>query len=83
MEWVRAYNLNNAYPSVSGRLDTGNNLASIGVLYTLPGDWEYTEDQFRAYLTSGIDGAVGAAHAFLRDFAPAVLEQITAAQQQA
>lgn len=83
LEWVRAYNRNNAYPSVSAFQDTENNLAALGVAYTIPGYWEYTEEQFRAHLTSGIDGVVNASHAFLEAFAPQVLDQITQAQQQA
>ena len=83
MAWARDYNLNNAYPSVSAFQDKENDLAALGVAYTMPGYWDYTEEQFRAHLTSAIDGVVNTCLAFLETFAPDVHQRVTQAQQQA
>lgn len=77
--WVEDYNLRNAFPSASAFEDTQRNLAALGATFALPGYWDYTDEQFQAHLTSGIQGVVNCAREFLGHFAPDVLQQLDAA----
>lgn len=76
LRWVEQYNNSNAFPTAAALEDPKRNLAAFGATYSLPGFWEYTDEQFAAHLTSGIEGVVGAARDFLRAFAPQVLEDL-------
>ena len=77
--WDEDYNLRNAFPSASAFEDTQRNLAALGATFALPGYWDYTDEQFQAHLTSGIQGVVNCARDFLGHFAPDVLQHLDSA----
>ena len=74
--WVESYNNFNAYPSATALEDPEYNRAILGVNYSLPRSWDYSDEQFEAHISSGIEGVVNASRDFLGAFAPEVLEQI-------
>lgn len=76
LAWAESYNNANAFPSVSAVRDPQRNLAALGAVYSMPGFWEYTDTQFAAHLSSGIEGVLNASRDFLSHFAPEVLARI-------
>lgn len=77
--WVEDYNLRNAFPSASAFRDTQRDLAALGATFAIPGYWDYTDEQFEAHLSSGIQGVVNCARDFLGHFAPDVLKHLDSA----
>lgn len=76
LQWVERYNNFNAYPSATALKDPEHNRAMLGVNYSLPRSWDYSDEQFEAHISSGIEGVVNASRDFLGEFAPEVLKQI-------
>lgn len=76
LSWVEQYNNDNAFPTATALLDPERDFTAFGAAYTLPGDWGYTDDQFIAHITSGIEGVVNAGRDFLTAFAPEIIERI-------
>lgn len=76
LPWVEDYNLRNAFPSVTALQDPKRDVTAMGASYSLPGYWEYTDEEFAAQLLTGIEGVVKAARDFLTEFAPEVTQQI-------
>lgn len=76
LQWVERYNLFNAFPSATALQDPVNGRAMFGANYSLPSHWEYTDEQFEAHMSSGIEGVVNASRDFLGEFAPEILERI-------
>lgn len=83
LSWVETYNSEHAFPSVFANKDVKRNVAAVGVTYAMPGSWDYSDQQFEAHLTSGIEGVTGAVRAFLSAFAPEVVETIDSRLAQA
>lgn len=78
LAWVERQNNTKAFPTATAILDDDRNLTALGVSYTIPGYWEYTDEQFAAHLTTGIESVLTSAREFLSEFAPAVLEKLDA-----
>ncbi|QYH19831.1 YbjN domain-containing protein [Corynebacterium aquatimens] len=76
--WVERYNAANAFPTATAIIDPDRDLTAFGAVFSLPGDWGYSHDQFVAHITSGIEGVVNASRDFLTEFAPEVIQQIDA-----
>lgn len=76
LPWVEGYNQRNAFPSVTALQDETRDITAMGASYSLPGYWEYTDEEFAAQLLTGIQGVVQAARDFLTEFAPEVTQQI-------
>lgn len=81
-EWVEQYNYTKAYPTVTALKDDNRGITALGVAYSLPGHWGYTDTQFESHLLTGIQGVVAASRDFLTAFAPQVIQQLDAMAQQ-
>lgn len=81
-KWVEQYNYTKAYPTVTALKDANRGITALGVAYSLPGHWGYTDAQFESHVLTGIQGVVAASRDFLAAFAPQVLQQIDAMAQQ-
>lgn len=78
LAWVERYNNEHTFPTAAALQDEERNLTALGATYSLPGQWDYTDEQFAAHISSAIEGIVNASRDFLGDFAPEVLTQIDA-----
>lgn len=80
LEWVETYNNSHAFPTAAALKDEPRNLTALGATFVIPGQWEYTDEQFADWLSSGIHGVVDAATSFLAEFSPAALAQVRQGQ---
>jgi len=76
LDWVEDYNNAHAFPTASAIQDAERNLTALGATYSLPGNWDYTDEQLAQHVSSGIEGVGNAARDFLKNFAPEVLAKI-------
>lgn len=80
--WTEQYNYTKAYPTVTALKDDDRGIAALGVAYSLPGHWEYTDDQFESHILTGIQGVVSASRDFLAEFAPEITQRIDEAARE-
>ena len=81
-EWVEQYNYTKAYPTVTALKDEKRGITALGVAYSLPGHWEYTDSQFESHILTGIQGVVAASRDFLAEFAPEVTQRLDEAPRE-
>ncbi|MCG7289523.1 MULTISPECIES: hypothetical protein [unclassified Corynebacterium] len=74
--WAEQYNYTKAYPTVTALKDEERGVTALGVAYSLPGHWEYTDNQFESHILTGIQGVVAASRDFLTEFAPEVTQRL-------
>ena len=74
--WSEQYNYTKAYPTVTALKDEERGVTALGVAYSLPGHWEYTDAQFESHILTGIQGVVTASRDFLAEFAPEVTQRL-------
>ena len=73
---IRDSNYTKAYPTVTALKDEERGITALGVDYSLPGHWEYTDNQFESHILTGIQGVVAASRDFLTEFAPEVTQRL-------
>lgn len=76
LDFCEQFNNARSFPTAIALEEPERDLAALGVSYALPCQWKHTDEQFRDFIDRGILGLVNTAKAFLKEFAPEVLDQL-------
>lgn len=76
LTWAEGYNNTHAFPSAVAVRDEQRALTALGLTYSMPGFWKYSDQQFADHVSSAIQGVTTAAKDFLAEFAPEALEKL-------